>query len=236
MDESLRVNIQLVHELHGTAVLENLCDLGPSGDELKYIAVILDGPGLVLGSMSHFQGVLQDCNQLLDLAVVQQPGWNPALGGQSLEKIHPFGPFSVSRSVDRSLVRFHWDWELILGNEIICTFRQSVIDRIQDAVLLRDIKVSGQVWQLPCLGRYHMTRRKLQQLMWAIEFIPVGRSSLRAMAGGAPGLFDSTAGASFSQDFRIVERFAKVIVPSQSRRGQTSRMVEFTIDRSRRRV
>lgn len=71
MDQFLRVNIETVEELHCIGVLEDLGNLRSCGNELEHITVILDGSGAVLGSVAHFQGVFQDSDQLLDLAVVE---------------------------------------------------------------------------------------------------------------------------------------------------------------------
>jgi hypothetical protein len=50
-------------------------------------------PRLVLGSLMSFQGVFQDRNELLDLAVVQYTGEYTPLSGRTVQKVYPLCPF-----------------------------------------------------------------------------------------------------------------------------------------------
>ena len=71
----------MVQVFHGNGIFQNLCNLGSSRNKLEHISVILDGSGLVLGRMSHFQRILQHGDQLFDLSIIQHTSGNPALGG-----------------------------------------------------------------------------------------------------------------------------------------------------------
>lgn len=106
----------------------------------------------MLGSMTHFQGVLQDGNQLFDLSVVKHAMWYPPFSGQSLQQVYPFRPFAVLRYPHWSLVRFQWDWELVFGHEVKCTLGQAVIDLSEDIILLLNKQIRGDMWQLTLLG------------------------------------------------------------------------------------
>lgn len=85
LDLALGGDVQPVQVVHGLGVLEDLGDLDSRRDELEDVAVVLEGAGLVLGGVAHLERVLQDGDELLDLAVVQQAGGDAPLGGQPFE-------------------------------------------------------------------------------------------------------------------------------------------------------
>jgi len=96
----------------------------------------------MFGSVPHLEGVLQDGDELLDLAIVQHPGWNPALGSKTLQEIYPLSPLPVLGS-------FHWshlpiserDWELVLRHEVKGALGQPVIDSGENIILLVDNEI-----------------------------------------------------------------------------------------------
>lgn len=81
----------------------------------------------MFGGMSHFEGVLENRNKLLNLSVVEHSRWDTSLRCEPLEEINPLGPFSVLRSLDRSHVLGQRNRELVLGNEIEGALRKSVV-------------------------------------------------------------------------------------------------------------
>lgn len=95
LNQFLSVNIKTIEKLHGTSIPKDLRDLCTRRNELQHVAVILDRPRLVLGSMTHLQGVLQDGDELLNLAVVQEVSRDAACSSQSFQKVYPFGPLAI---------------------------------------------------------------------------------------------------------------------------------------------
>lgn len=95
LDALLGFNIETIKGVHGIGILQDLGHLGASGNQLQHIPIILDGSGLMFGSMPHLQGVLQHGDELLDLAVIQDPGRDAALGGQPFQEIYPFSPLTI---------------------------------------------------------------------------------------------------------------------------------------------
>ena len=135
-DPSLRLLVQTVEIFHGSGILEDFGNLGSGGNKLEDIPVIFYRPGLVLCSMAHLQGVFQNGNKLFDLAIIENPGRNPALGGQSFQKVNPFGPFPVSWYPHLSFIRLNWDWKPVFADKIKRTLGEAIINLIQNAVLL----------------------------------------------------------------------------------------------------
>jgi hypothetical protein len=84
----------------------------------------------------HLQRILQDCNELFDLAIVQDSSWDAPLGGKALQEVYPFRPFPVLGLFDLTAGRVQWYWELIFGNEVKGALRQSVINLSEDTILL----------------------------------------------------------------------------------------------------
>jgi hypothetical protein len=101
--------------------------------------------------MSHLKGVLQDGNKLLDLAIVQHPGGDPALGSQPLQQIYPFRPFTVFRPLNGSHLGIYGDGKLVFGNEIKSTTREPVIDPGKDEILFLDYQVGRKMRQISLL-------------------------------------------------------------------------------------
>lgn len=95
MNHLLRVHIKTIEELHGAGILEDFRDLRSRGDKLKHVTVILDGSRAMLGGMAHLQGVFQNSDELLDLAVVQGVSGDTTSSGKSFQKVHPFIPLPV---------------------------------------------------------------------------------------------------------------------------------------------
>lgn len=82
LDALLGFNIETIKGVHGIGILENFGHLGTRGNQLQHIPIILDGSGLMFGSVPHLQRILQHGDELFDLAVIQDPGRDAALGGQ----------------------------------------------------------------------------------------------------------------------------------------------------------
>lgn len=62
--------------------------------------------------------------------------------------MHPLVPLAVRREFDWPLVLFQGNGELVSGKEIIATLRETVIDLVQDSVLLCGIDISRELGQL----------------------------------------------------------------------------------------
>lgn len=58
----LCLDVKLIQVAHNSRILQYLCNLCPSGNQLKNISVILNRPGLMFGGMPHLQGALKDCD------------------------------------------------------------------------------------------------------------------------------------------------------------------------------
>jgi len=101
--------------------------------------------------MSHLKGVLQNGNKLLDLAIVQNTGGDPALGSQPLQQIYPFRPFTIFRPLNWSRLGIYGNGKLVFGNEIKSTTRKAVIDPGQDDILFLDYQVGRKMRQIPLL-------------------------------------------------------------------------------------
>lgn len=136
MNELLRINIKTIEELHGATVFQDPSYLRPGRDELEHVTIILDGPGTMLGSVTHLQRVLQHGDQLLDLAIVQGMPGDAAPGGQSLEKVDPFIPFPVRGDLNGPLVLLQRDRESVSCEKVKAALRQTLVDLVQDSVLL----------------------------------------------------------------------------------------------------
>lgn len=191
-NQFLSVNIKTIEKLHGASIPQDLRDLRTRRNELQHIAVILDRPRLVLGSMTHLQGVLQDGDELLNLAVVQEMSRDAACSSQSFQEVYPFSPLAVRGDLDGSLVLFDRNTELVLCDEVIGTLGQTVVDLVEDSVLLAGIEVSRELGKLFILGCDGLWRRWLQELMWAIKFIPVGCPSLGMVVWASSGSLGSS--------------------------------------------
>ena len=169
----------MIEIFHGGRIFEDLGNLYACRDKLQHVSVIFQRTRLMLGSVTHFQRILQNGNQLLDLAVVKNAGGDPSLGGQPFQEINPFGPFPVGWDSNLPLVRFHWNGKLVLRNEVEGALRQTIIDLSQDVILLLDQQVGWQMRKVPSLRCHSLGRESVQQLMWAIKFVPVRWPPLR---------------------------------------------------------
>lgn len=173
MDQLLRVNIKTIEELHGGSILQDPRDLRPGRNELEHVTIILDGPRAMLGSMAHLKRVLEHGDQLLDLAVVQGMPRDAAPGGQPLEKVDPFIPFSVRGDLHGPLVLLQRDRESVSGKKVKATLRQALVDLVQDPVLLCGVQVSRELGQLVLPGWEVARCGWIQNLMRAIKLVPV---------------------------------------------------------------
>lgn len=160
-NQFLGVNIKTIEKLHGARIPQDLRDLSSRRDELQHVAVILDWPRLVLGSMTHLQGVLQDSDELFNLAVVQEMSGDAACSSQPFQEVYPFSPLAVRGDLHGSFVLLDRNTELVLCNEVIGTLRQTVVDLVEDAVLLAGIEVSRELGKLFILGCDSLWRRWL---------------------------------------------------------------------------
>lgn len=88
------------------------------------------------GRVPHLQRVLQDRNELFDLAVVQNSSRDASLGGKALKEVDPFCPFPVLGLFYLPARRVQRHWKLIFGNEVKGTLGQSIIDLSKDTILL----------------------------------------------------------------------------------------------------
>lgn len=141
----LRLDIQVVQLLHSCGIFENLRNLRTSRDELQDVSVILQRPALMLGSMAHLQGVLQDGDELFDLIVVQDTSGYPPLRSQAFQQVGPLCPLAVRWAPYLTFVGFERNRKLVLGNEIEGTFGQNLMNGGQNLILLLDIKVGRKV-------------------------------------------------------------------------------------------
>jgi len=163
----------LVKTLHGWRILEDLGDLDARRDELKDIAVVLDWPTQVLGSVSHLERVLQNGGKLLNLSIKEDMSRNPALSGKGLQEEDPFGPLAIIRRLDGSHLLPERDRELVLGHEIESALRQAIVDPIQDNVLFLNVKVGWEVGKLPLLPGNNLLWGTWKELMGAVKFITI---------------------------------------------------------------
>lgn len=152
--------------------------------------------------MAHLQGVLQDSDELLNLAVVQEMSGDAACGSQPLQEVYPLGPLAVRGDLDGSLVLLDGNTELVFCDEVIGTLGQAVVDLVEDAVLLAGIEVSRELGQLFILGCDSLWRRRLQELMRAIKFIPVGCPSLGMIVWASSGSLAGPLAVSFHDILR----------------------------------
>ena len=106
----------------------------------------------MLRRMPHLQAVLQYCDQLLDLVVVQYPRRNAPLGCKPLEEIDPLRPFAIAGNPDWTLVGLYWNRKLVLGDKVECALRQSIVDLGENLVLLLSIECNGKLRQLILVG------------------------------------------------------------------------------------
>lgn len=148
-------------------------------NELQDVAIVLQRPALLLGGVPHLERVLQDGDELLDLAIVEHPRWNPALGSQSLEQVHPLSPLAILWPLDGAHVLGQRNGKLVFGNKVVCTLRQTVVHLSENGVLFLDQEVGGKVREFSLLKRNIVRSRRGKKLMRSVEFIPVGRSTLR---------------------------------------------------------
>ena len=173
LDLLLSRDVQLVQVVHGGSVLENLCNLDAGRDELENVAVVLERAALVLGGVAHLERVLEDGDKLLDLTVVQHPGWDPPLRRQPLEQVHPFGPLAILGPLDGPHVLRQRDRELVLCHKVVCALRQTVVDLGQDTILFLHQQIRREVGELPLLHGNVFRWGALQKLMGPIKLIPV---------------------------------------------------------------
>ena len=195
LDQPFRLHIQAVQILHSARVLQNLSNLQARADQLQNIAVVFERAALVLGGMAHLETVLQNGDQLLDLAIVQHARRDAALGRQALEQVDPFGPLAVGGAADGALVRLDGDGELVAGDEVVAALREAVVDLGQDLVLFLRVQRDGQLRQILLFGLVVAVDGLVEELRGPVEFVAVRGPALRVClaaavdAGGARGRF-----------------------------------------------
>ena len=91
-------------ELHPATVFHIFRNLNANRPKLYDVPVLFERPGLVFGGMAHFQGNIQFCHELFDLALVYDSSMHMTFSGQSLEETDPFTPFPISWFHDKPLI------------------------------------------------------------------------------------------------------------------------------------
>jgi hypothetical protein len=98
--------------------------------------------------MSHLQTVLQNGNELFDLTVVKYASGNASLSRETLKQVHPLRPLTVARDSHWSLIGFDGDGKLVLGDKVVGTLRETIVDFGENVILFLGVEGDRKLWQI----------------------------------------------------------------------------------------
>jgi hypothetical protein len=145
--------------------------------------------------------------------------------------MHPLIPFTVRGDLDSPLILFQWNGELVSCKEVKGTLRKTIINFVQDSVLICGVKISGKLGQLLLPGREAPCSRNVQDLVRAIKFISVGGPSLGMVLRASSSYIGSSAAVPFHYVFWALRWVDWPDIMAKSLMGHMRGVVPFRVHR-----